>query len=128
MGTSREQRVTVTPTSGLSEADIQRLVQESVDMASEDLDRRLLADARNRAESLLYSAERALAEFGEMLPEDERAAITSDVADCRTSVDTGDLADVEAAIARLETSAQRIGEVLYAAAGGDGASETEGPT
>jgi molecular chaperone DnaK len=119
MGTARETRVTVTPTSGLSEHDIQRLVQESVDMANEDLDRRLLADARNRAESLLYSAERALAEFGEMLPEDERAAITSDVADCRTSVDTGDLADVEAAIARLETSAQRIGEVLYAAAEGD---------
>ncbi len=128
MGTAREQRVTVTPTSGLSEHDIQRLVQESVDMASEDLDRRLLADARNRAESLLYSAERALAEFGEMLPEDERAAITSDVADCRTSVDTGDLADVEAAIARLETSAQRIGEVLYAAAGGDAPAETEGTT
>jgi molecular chaperone DnaK len=123
MGTARETRVTVTPTSGLSEDDIQHLVQESVDMASDDLDRRLLADARNRAESLLYSAERALAEFGEMLPEDERAAITSDVADCRTSVDTGDLADVEAAIARLETSAQRIGEVLYASAGGDDVSE-----
>jgi molecular chaperone DnaK len=122
-GTNREQRVTVTPTSGLSEADIQRLVQESVDMASDDMDRKLLADARNRAESLLYSAERALAEFGEMLPEDERATITSDVADCRNSVENGDLAEVEAAIARLETSAQRIGEVLYAAADGDASSE-----
>ncbi len=119
LGTNREQRVTVTPTSGLSETDIERLVQESVDMAGDDMDRRLLVDARNRAESLLYSAERALAEFGEMLPADERAAITSDVADCRNSVDTGDLTDVENAIARLETSAQRIGEVLYAAAGGD---------
>ena len=120
LGTSREQRVTVTPTSGLSENDILRLVQESVDMAGDDMDRRLLVDARNRAESLLYSAERALAEFGEMLPEDERAAITSDVADCRDSVDHGDLTEVEAAIARLETSAQRIGEVLYAAAGESG--------
>jgi len=119
LGTNREQRVAVQPTSGLSDADIERLVQESVDMASEDMDRRLLVDARNRAESLLYSAERALAEFGEMLPEDERAAITNDVADCRNSVDTGDLTEVEAAIARLEFSAQRIGEVLYAAAGGD---------
>ena len=119
MGTSREQRVAVTPTSGLSETDIQRLVQESVDNAGDDMDRRLLADARNRAESLLYSAERALAEFGEMLPEDERAAITSDVADCRNSVETGDLSEVEAAIARLEVSAQRIGEVLYSASGGD---------
>jgi molecular chaperone DnaK len=119
MGTSREQRVAVTPTSGLSESDIQRLVQESIDNAGDDMDRRHLADARNRAESLLYSAERALAEFGEMLPEDERAAITSDVADCRNSVETGELSEVEAAIARLEVSAQRIGEVLYAAAGGD---------
>jgi molecular chaperone DnaK len=89
------------------------------------MDRKLLADARNRAESLLYSAERALSEFGDMLPEDERATITSDVADCRNSVESGDLAEVEAAIARLETSAQRIGEVLYAAADGD-ASSSEG--
>ncbi|HUQ07567.1 MAG TPA: molecular chaperone DnaK [Kofleriaceae bacterium] len=125
MGTNREQRVTVTPTSGLSENDIQRLVQESVDMAGDDMDRKLLADARNRAESLLYSAERALAEFGDMLPEDERATITNDVADCRNSVENGDLGEVEAAIARLETSAQRIGEVLYAAADGD-ASSSEG--
>jgi molecular chaperone DnaK len=125
-GTNREQRVTVTPTSGLSEGDIQRLVQESVDMASDDMDRKLLADARNRAESLLYSAERALAEFGEMLPEDERATITSDVADCRNSVESGDLAEVEAAIARLESSAQRIGEVLYAAADGDASTEGGG--
>ncbi|KAB2900222.1 MAG: molecular chaperone DnaK [Kofleriaceae bacterium] len=123
LGTNREQRVTVTPTSGLSETDIARLVQESVDMAGEDMDRRLLADAKNRAESLLYSAERALAEFGDMLPEDERAEITSDVADCRNSVENGDLTEVEAAIARLETSAQRIGEVLYAAADGSASSE-----
>ncbi|MBE7447858.1 MAG: molecular chaperone DnaK [Kofleriaceae bacterium] len=119
LGTSREQRVTVTPTSGLSEADIQRLVQESVDMAVDDMDRRLLADARNRAESLLYSAERALAEFGELLPAEERDSIAADVAECRSSVEAGDVTDVEQAIARLEVSAQRIGEILYAASAGD---------
>ncbi len=119
LGTGREQRVAVMPTTGLSEADIQRLVQESVDMAVTDQDRRLLADARNRAESLLYSAERALAEFGGMLPEEEREPIAVDVADCRHVLEVGDLAEVEAAIGRLEASAQRIGEVLYAAAGGE---------
>ena len=121
LGTGREQKVTVTPHTGLSEADISRLIQESIDQAAGDGERRALADARNRAESLLYSAERALAEFGAMLPDEEREPIALDVADCRQVLELGDLAAVEAAIGRLEASAQRIGEVLYAAAGGEDA-------
>ena len=121
LGTGREQKVTVTPHTGLSEADISRLIQESIDQAAGDGERRALADARNRAESLLYSAERALAEFGAMLPDEEREPIALDVADCRQVLELGDLAAVEAADRRLEASAQRIGEVLYAAAGGEDA-------
>ena len=116
LGTGREQKVSVTPTSGLSNTDIERLVQEAVELAAEDQGRRALADARNRGETLLYSAERALAEFGEMLTPDDRAAVALDVDDARRALETGDLADVEDAIARLESSAQRIGEMLYAAA------------
>ena len=113
-GTGREQRVAVLPTTGLSETDIERLVQESVDMAEFDQVRRALADAKNRAESLLYSAERAMAEFGAMLDPDELAQIAQEIAECKAIVEAGQLAEVEEAVTRLEQSAQRIGEAIYA--------------
>jgi molecular chaperone DnaK len=115
-GTGRVQKVTVMPTSGLSDGDISRLVQESVDMADDDQVRRALADARNRAESLLYSAERAIEEFGAMLDPDELASIKDEIAACKQVIETGELAEVEASVAMLEQSAQRIGEAIYATA------------
>jgi len=115
-GTGREQKVSVLPTSGLSDHDISRLVQESVDMAEFDTARRSLADAKNRAESLLYSAERAMAEFGAMLDPDELEQIAAEIAECKEIIETGALPEVEAAVERLEQSAQRIGEAIYAAA------------
>ena len=115
LGTAREQRVSVTPTSGLSADDIERLVQEAVDRADEDQGRRALADARNRGETLLYSSERALAEFGELLAEADREALVTDIDDARRILAEGELPEVEDVIVRLESSAQRIGEMLYAA-------------
>ncbi len=115
-GTGREQRVTVMPTSGLSEHDIQRLVLESEEMADFDQARRAMADARNRAESLLYSAERAIAEFGTMIDPAELSAITEEIAECKVTIATGVLADVEAAVQRLEQAAQRVGEAIYSSA------------
>ena len=122
-GTGRAQTVVVTPNTGLTEDEIGQLVQESVDMAAIDLERRALAEARNRAESLLYSAERALAEFAAMLPAEDHDTIAADIAECRGHLVAGSLEDVTLATARLEASAQRIGEILYAAASepGEGA-------
>jgi molecular chaperone DnaK len=125
LGTGREQKVTVTSTSGLSESDISRLVQESVDMADFDQVRKALAEAKNRGESLLYSAERALAEFGAMLDADELAQISQEIVECKATLETSDLADVEAAVAQLEQSAQRIGEAIYATASTPSPSEEE---
>jgi molecular chaperone DnaK len=116
LGTGRNQSVKVMPTTGLSEQDIERLVAESLEAADMDASRKQLADARNRAESLLYSAERALAEFGHMLDPSESELIAADLAECRRAAEHGALAEVEDAIRRLEESAQRIGETIYAAA------------
>jgi len=118
LGTGRAQQVSVQPTTGLSEADIERLVTESVEMAELDQLQRRLADARNKAEGLLYSSDRALAEFGEVLPEEVRQALADDLAACREAIAGEDVQLVEEAVARLESSAQQIGESIYAAAAG----------
>jgi molecular chaperone DnaK len=85
-------------------------------MAESDQVRRLIADARNKGEGLLYSSEKAMAEFGALLPEDEREFMIAELAECRAQMETEDLAMVQEAVERLEVSAQRIGEAIYAAA------------
>jgi molecular chaperone DnaK len=115
-GTGRVQRVTVTPTTGLSEADIERLVAESLEMADADVIRRQVVEARNKGEGLLYSSEKAMEEFGGLLPDAEREFLVVELAQCRAALAGDDVAEVQDAVARLEVSAQRIGEAIYAAA------------
>ena len=115
-GTGRVQSVTVQPTTGLTEADIERLVVESVDMQEADQIRRALIEARNKAEGLFYSSDKAMEEFGGILPLEEREYLVAELADCRAVIDGEDLALVQDALARLEVAAQRIGEAIYAAA------------
>ncbi|HWU86657.1 MAG TPA: molecular chaperone DnaK [Kofleriaceae bacterium] len=115
-GTGRNTRVTVTPTTGLSDVDIERLIAESYEMADADQIRRALAEARNKGEGLLYSSEKAMEEFGGLLPDEERELLAAELAECRAALEGDDLALVQDAVARLEVSAQRIGEAIYAAA------------
>ncbi|MDX2094188.1 MAG: molecular chaperone DnaK [Kofleriaceae bacterium] len=121
-GTGRVQRITVTPSTGLSEHDIDRLINEGAQMQETDHIRRLIAEARNKGEGLLYSSEKAMAEFSAILPEEEREVLVQELAECRAGMDSDDLAVVQDAVERLEVSAQRIGEAIYAAAdsGGSG--------
>ncbi len=121
-GTNRIQNITVQPTTGLTEDDIDRLVAESSVLQNDDAVRRLLVEARNKAEGLFYSSDKAMAEFGPMIPPDEHEFLVNELAECRASLETDDLTLVEDAVARLEVAAQRIGEAIYAAAdvgGGD---------
>ncbi|MFT3691847.1 MAG: molecular chaperone DnaK [Kofleriaceae bacterium] len=115
-GTGKIHNVTVQPTSGLSEDDINRLVEEGESMQDVDAVRRLIVEARNKAEGLFYSSDKAMAEFGGMIPPEEREFLTSELAECRAALETDDLQLVEDAVARLEVAAQRIGEAIYAAA------------
>jgi molecular chaperone DnaK len=121
-GTKRVQKIVVQPTSGLNEQDIERLVVESEQMQDDDAVRRLLAEARNKAEGLFYSSDKAMAEFASMLPPTEREELAAELEQCRSAIAENDLTVVEDAVARLEVAAQRIGEAIYAAAdqgGGD---------
>jgi molecular chaperone DnaK len=119
-GTGRGQSVTVQPTTGLSEDDIERLVLESEQMQDDDAIRRLIIEARNKAEGLFYSSDKAMAEFGTLLDPNEYDQLVNELADCRAALQEDDLAVVEDAVARLEVAAQRIGEAIYAAADSSG--------
>jgi molecular chaperone DnaK len=120
--TNRVQRVTVQPTTGLTDDDIERLVAESEQMQDDDAVRRLIIEARNKSEGLFYSSDKAMEEFGHLLPDGERAFLVEELAACRAALEIDDLQTVEDAVARLEVAAQRIGEAIYAAADATGGS------
>jgi molecular chaperone DnaK len=120
LGTGTEQSVQVMPTSGLSEADIQRLVGEAEEVKILDQARRELAEAKNQAETLLYTSERALAEFGHVLSAQERKRVEDDVAACRRALEKATASDLRKHMERLEQSIQRIGALLYQQSPGSG--------
>jgi molecular chaperone DnaK len=118
LGTGKVQSVNVVPTSGLSEEQIQSIIAEAETAQTDDAARKELAELRNQAESLLYTSERALLEFGNVLPPGDRATLERDLAECKQAVDAGGPDDVRNALQRLEASAQKIGELIYAQSSG----------
>jgi len=125
-GTGKEQQVKIQASGGLSDDDIKRMVREAEQFAGEDKKRRELAEARNQAEGLVHSTERQLAENGEKVPADVKTAVEGAVADVRAALAKEDVADIQAKLATLSTTAQRMGEAIYAAAQAQPEAGTDG--
>jgi molecular chaperone DnaK len=109
LGTGREQRVEVRPTSGLSQGEIERFIAEAESNRSADADKKQWADLRNRAETLIYATEAGLKEFGGKVSLDAREQVMGKIAACRGLLETGvEISAAEAAFAELETAAQEL--------------------
>jgi len=106
--------MTITGGSSLSEEDIERMVKDAEEHAAEDKLRREEAETRNQAEQLAYSTDKLIKENDEKLPEDVKTEVQADV-DALKAALAGDDADaVKAAQEKLSTSAQKLGEAIYA--------------
>ena len=103
----------VRPTSGLSERDIERIINEAEDSSREDDKRQEVANLKNRADGLMYTTERSLEEFLNYLTDDEVAAINADLEACRRARGSNDMATIIQAIKNLEKSSYRIAELMY---------------
>jgi molecular chaperone DnaK len=121
--TGKEQSMRIQPSGGLSEADIQRMVKEAEEHASEDKSRRELVEARNMAESTAHNVERQLAEHGSKLAPADKQAIETAIQAVRTSLASENAADISAATQNLVQASMKIGEAIYAEqqSGGDSA-------
>ncbi len=124
--TGKEQKITITASTNLSKADVERLVREAQQHAAEDRRRRELADARNQADTLIYQAEKALRDLGDQVPAADRARIESQIADLRTAMEGDDIARIRQGSEILQQMANALGQQAYArqagasAPGGDG--------
>jgi molecular chaperone DnaK len=116
LGTGKEQSVRVVPTSGLTEAEINRLIAEAEAQKDSDVKKRELAELKLTLESLVYTAERALAEYGHVLGQADREAIASEIQASKDIVDSTNADELRMMQGRLESAAQKIGEAMYAQA------------
>ena len=128
--TGREQKITITASSGLSKEEVERMVREAELHAQEDRQREEEIETRNRADSLAYQAERTLKDVGEKLSPGLRTEVEDKVKAVRDALAGNDLTRVRTAAGDLESTMQRIGQEIYSqsgtAAGGGTAGSASG--
>jgi len=116
-GTGREQRITITASSGLSKDDVTRMQREGEMHAAEDARRREEAEARNTADTLVYTAEKTLREQGDKVPADLRQQVEGKIAAVRSALQSGDVSNIKRSTQELSDTLQRVGAAVYQAAG-----------
>ena len=115
-GTGKEQSMTITGGSSLSEEDIERMVKDAEEHAAEDKKRREEAETRNQAEQLAYSTEKLIKDNDEKLSEEIKTEVQADVDALKAALASDDDDAVKTAQEKLMASSQKIGEAVYAAA------------
>ncbi|CUU57782.1 molecular chaperone DnaK [Parafrankia irregularis] len=132
LGTGKEQSMTITGGSALPKDDINRMVQDAEQYAEEDRQRREEAETRNRAESLVYSTERFLAENGDKIDATVKSDVEEKLGTLRGAVAGTDIAAIREAADELTKASQAMGESMYAQAasaqagpGAPGAGQTD---
>jgi molecular chaperone DnaK len=114
--TGKDQKVTITSNSGLSEEEIQKMVQDAASHEEEDRKRREQVEARNKADQLAYGVEKALAEVKDKLPADKVAEVEGKVKSLREAIEANDAAAMATHTEALEAAMKEIAEVAYSAA------------
>ncbi|MGF6756353.1 molecular chaperone DnaK [Paraburkholderia sp. GAS42] len=114
--TGKENRITIKANSGLSEAEIEKMVKDAEANAEEDHKLRELADARNQGDALVHSTKKALTEYGDKIEAAEKEKIETALKELEETLKSGssDKAAIEAKIEAVATSSQKLGEKMYA--------------
>jgi molecular chaperone DnaK len=111
--TGKEQQIRIQASGGLSEADIQKMVKDAEANAAEDKKRREAVDAKNHADALVHSTEKALAEHGSKVEESERRAIEDAVSDLKEALKGEDAEAIKAKTNTLAQASMKLGEAMY---------------
>ena len=125
-GTGREQKITITASSGLSKEEIDKMQREAELHAQEDRRKKEEVEVRNTADSLAYQAERTIAEHGDKVPEELRGEVNAKIEAVRSALNSGDVESMRRATEELSAAMQKIGQAVYATAGGPQESPAEG--
>jgi len=114
-GTGKEQQIRIQASGGLSDSDIEKMVQEAEQFADEDKKRRGAAEAKNQAESLIHTTEQQLREHGDKVDASVKTEIETALAEAKTSVESGDADQMTQKTQALAQAAMKLGEAMYKA-------------
>jgi molecular chaperone DnaK len=133
MATSKEQSIQITASSGLDKEDIDRLIKEAELHAEEDKKRKDLVEARNQADSLIYSTEKSMTDLGEKVDSETRAKVEEGVAGLKKAMEGEDAEEIKRLSEALTQSSHKLAEAMYqqasaaGAEGGPGADQAQQP-
>jgi molecular chaperone DnaK len=125
--TGREQKITITVSSGLKKEEIERMVKDAEVHAAEDEKRREEAETRNQTDTLAYTAEKTLRDLGDKVPADVRADMEVKIKAVREAVKGGDIADMRRRGDELSTLLQKVGASAYGQQSGEQTPPQGGP-
>jgi molecular chaperone DnaK len=137
LGTGKEQKITITSSSGLSKEEVERMMGEADSHADEDKKRREEIETRNRADQAVYGAERMIKDTGDKLSSSDKSAIESAMEAVKKAIEGTDAAEIQRALDLLTSAQHKAAESLYrqqapggagagASGGGDGAGAGSG--
>jgi molecular chaperone DnaK len=124
--TGKEQQIRIQASGGLSESEIQKMVKDAEAHAEEDKKRKAAVEAKNHADALVHSTEKALAEHGSKVAEGERRAIETALADLKEALKSDDPDAITAKTSALAQVSMKLGEAMYKHAEGPGGAEPGG--
>jgi molecular chaperone DnaK len=127
LGTGKEQRITITASSGLSDAEIDQMVQDAESHAEEDHRRREEADVRNNADNLVYSIERSLKDVDGKVDSATRSEIEQAIDEAKNALAGSDVEEIKRKQEALLSASHKLSEVLYQQAQQQGAADSAGP-
>ncbi len=134
LGTGREQSIRITASSGLGEEEIKKMMRDAESHGDEDKRKKHIAEARNEADTLVYTVEKSIRDYGDKLSESEKKEIENSLENCKKTKDTSnDISEIKTAIEDLTRKSHKLAEHIYSAAGagtagagaGTGASATQ---
>ncbi len=129
LGTGKEQKIRIESSSGISEADIEKMVKDAELHAEEDRKEREKIEVRNEADNLLYSTEKSLKEYGDKISAEEKSNIEQALEELKSAMASDDVETIKAKTEALQQAAYKLAEEMYKATAsqGEGATE-EAPT
>jgi molecular chaperone DnaK len=126
LGTGKEQKIRIESSSGLSEEEINTMVREAEEHAEEDKAQRDKIETRNEADSLIYSTEKSLEDYGDKISDEDRGNINTAIEELKASLETDDADDTKAKVEALKQASYKLAEEVYKNAGADAQAEQEG--
>lgn len=116
-----EQKITIQSSGGLSKEEVEQMVKDAEAHQKDDEERREMVEAKNKADALVYSLEKSLAEHGDKIPAAEKEAVEKAMADVKEAIASEDKARIESTSTALSEAAMKIGDYIYKDQGGSDA-------